>query len=419
MDFILPYKEAEALLRDEITAIREKGFFDWRSQTPLHPIDGHSLMLGLLVARTATGEKLTLRAFSGQLDGAFNVPSFTPPCFSEHEAEAVIAEYDSRIHCYSDRIEAGEEGLLGIRASLSNECLMRLRALYTFYSPEGKIRFEDMAEKSFPTGTGDCAGIKLLSYCFKKGYEPVSLAEIYFGSESHTHTDGELCPPCDEKCRPILKYILGLDLIYSDEDIAVISKPDGMLSVPGRGEDKTDSASVRMKKLFPSAPELPSVHRLDMDTSGVMVFAKTEEAKRELSRQFEMRETEKIYVALVRGVIKENEGVIDLPLRLDVDNRPYQIVDQIQGKKAVTEWRKLGIEIKDGEKLTRLELHPKTGRTHQLRVHSASGLGHSIKGDRLYGTRAEGERLCLHAKSLTFTHPRTGKRMTFTSPVPF
>lgn len=419
MDFILPYREAEELLREEIAGIREKGFFDWRSKEPKHPAEDRSLMLGLLTARTRTGEKVVLRAFSGQLDGTFNIPSFTPPCFSEHEAEAVISEYDSRIHCYSDRIEAGEEGLTGVRAALSNECLARLRSLYTFFSPQGKVTFADMEEKSFPTGTGDCAGIKLLSYCFKKGYEPVSLAEIYFGTESHTYKDGELCPPCDEKCRPILKYILGLDLLYSDEDIAVIAKPAGMLSVPGRGEDKLDSASTRIRQLFPSAPAIPSVHRLDMDTSGIMVFAKTEEAKRELSRQFEERETEKVYIALLRGVIRENEGTIELPIRLDVDNRPYQIVDHVQGKKAVTHWRKLGVEIRDGEKLTRIEFHPKTGRTHQLRVHSASGLGHSIKGDRLYGTRTEGERLCLHAESLTFTHPRTGERMTFSAEAPF
>ena len=419
MNFILPYKEAEELLRAEIEKIKETGFFDYRSSERVHPVKDHSLMLGLLVAKTKSGERVILRAFSGALDGKFNIPFYTPPCFSEHAQEEVISEYDSKIHCYSDRIEGGEEGLEKTRAALSNECLKRLRELYTFYTPTGTVSFSDMKEKAFPTGTGDCAGIKLLSYCFKKGYEPISLAEIYFGRESSIYKDGELVPPCDEKCKPLLKYIFTLNILYSDDDIVVIDKEEGMLSVPGRGEDKVDSAATRIKVIFPSSPNPPSVHRLDMDTSGILVFAKNEEAKRELSRQFENRETEKVYIALLKGVIKEDEGVIDLPIRLDVDNRPYQIVDKENGKSALTYWKKLRVEIIDGEKYTRVEFHPKTGRTHQLRVHAAYGLKHSIKGDRLYGERREGERLALHALSLTFTHPRSKERMTFTSDLPF
>ncbi len=135
--------------------------------------------------------------------------------------------------------------------------------------------------------------------------------------------------------------------------------------------------------------------------------------------QFEARETEKVYVALLRGLIKEESGVIDLPMRLDVDNRPYQIIDFLQGKKAVTNWKKIKVEILNGEKVSRIRFYPHTGRTHQIRVHAASGLHTPIVGDRLYGERRDGERLCLHAESLTFTHPLTGERVTYKEDAPF
>ncbi len=420
MDFILPYKEAEELLRAEIDRIKTAGFFDYNEEKPVYSTKETGIMLGLLVARTKTGEKLSLKAFSGALNGSFIVSTYTPPCFSVKAFEEIVSEYDSKIHCYTDRIEAGEKELESHRRLLSNECLDKIRALYSFYTPQGKkIGFKDMNLKPIPTGTGDCAAIKLLSYCFKRGFEPVSLAEIYFGKESNNRLDGQLYPPCDEKCKPILPHILGINLLYSDEAIAIINKDEGMLSVPGRGEDKHDSASVRIKELFPSAPELPSVHRHDMDTTGILVIAKTEEAKRKLSMQFEARETEKVYVALLRGLIKEESGVIDLPMRLDVDNRPYQIIDFLQGKKAVTNWKKIKVEILNGEKVSRIRFYPHTGRTHQIRVHAASGLHTPIVGDRLYGERREGERLCLHAESLTFTHPLTGERVTFKEDAPF
>ena len=192
-----------------------------------------------------------------------------------------------------------------------------------------------------------------------------------------------------------------------------------MLSVPGRGEDKQDCATARVKAVFPSIPDNPSVHRLDMDTSGVLVMAKDDAAKSSISRQFELRQTRKEYIALVEGVVRQDEGTIDLPLRLDVDDRPRQIVDEEHGKKAVTRFERIAVEIVDGRPVTRIRFAPLTGRTHQIRVHAAYGLGHPVVGDRLYGERLPGQRLCLHAGTLEFTHPATGTRVSFSSPCPF
>ena len=417
MNFILPYKEAEEILKEDINNIKQLGFFDFRAKEPKistkKALEEKGIMLGLLIARTKVGEKVILRAFSGALNSLYLVDGYTPPCFSVNAFEEVVAEFDSKIHCYSDRIELGENDLISTRRALSNECLEKIKDLYTFYTINGKLKFKDIPNISYKTGMGDCATIKLLSYCFKKGFTPISLAEIFFGKDSETRKDGVLYPPCDEKCKPLIRHLFNINLIYSDEDIAIINKDPGLLSTPGKGEDKYDSASVRIKALFPDAPDLPSIHRLDMDTSGIMVFAKNENAKRNISMQFEERKTTKVYEALLRGVLINECGSIDLPIRLDVDNRPYQIVDFKRGKSAITNYKRVKIEVLNKEKVSRVLFYPHTGRTHQIRVHSASGLNIAIVGDRLYGTRKEGERLCLHARSLSFYHPTTGEKVTF------
>ncbi len=423
MDFILPTEKAAKLLEMEMETIKREGFLDYRERTPRFAIDSFleekGLMLGLLVCRTKSREEVSFKAFSGLVSKSPIVPGFVPPCFSRREYDDVVGNYDSEIHELTDRIERGER-LEEKRHALSLECLKRIESLYTFSSITGeRLSFSDMGIENPSTGTGDCATTRLISYCFRKGFTPISLAEMWFGAPTATRREGILYPPCDEKCRPILKHLLGIDLLYSDDDIAVIDKEAGVLSVPGKGPDKQDCASSRIKRLFPTAPELPSVHRLDMDTSGILVYAKNEEAKRRLSMQFETRETEKVYVALLRGVLLERSGDIDLPIRLDVENRPYQIVDRERGKRALTHYEVIRIEVLNGEKVTRVRFYPHTGRTHQLRVHAASGLGLPIVGDRLYGERREGERLMLHAESLTFTHPSTGERVTFSAPSPF
>lgn len=206
-------------------------------------------------------------------------------------------------------------------------------------------------------------------------------------------------------------------VIAEFETFAVIRKPGGMLSVPGRGPEKADCAASRFREIFPDAIPQPSIHRLDMETSGLLVMARTADAHRAISRQFESRVVDKEYVAIVDGVVEEESGRIELPFRLDVDNRPYQIYDEEFGKIGVTEWKKLAVE--NGR--TRIHFFPITGRTHQLRLHSshAKGLGFPIVGDCLYGTGTDYVSMKLHAAYLAFNHPETGERLEFRSEVPF
>ncbi|MCJ9430541.1 RluA family pseudouridine synthase [Kordiimonas marina] len=199
-----------------------------------------------------------------------------------------------------------------------------------------------------------------------------------------------------------------LDIVYKDDDLIVLNKPSGLLSVPGRGRAKRDSLAWRTQKDHRTATV---VHRLDMETSGIMVMALNMEAHRHISRQFEERQTEKTYIAVVGGDLETDEGEIDLPLIVDWPNRPKHIVDHETGKKAVTRYRVLD---RLGDR-TRVSLHPITGRSHQLRVHMQS-LGHPILGDTLYATPeqvAMAPRLQLHATELVLTHPVTGARLTF------
>lgn len=204
--------------------------------------------------------------------------------------------------------------------------------------------------------------------------------------------------------------MIDFDLLFQDEHLLIVNKPAGLLSVPGRGEGKQDCLSVRIQQRFPDALV---VHRLDMATSGLMVFARGEAMQRELSRMFREREVSKRYVALVAGVLENEVGEIDLPLMVDWPNRPKSKVDHASGKPSLTRYRLLGIE--DGD--SRVELEPITGRTHQLRLHLAS-IGHPIIGDTLYdGCKAE--RLMLHATRLAFDHPITAKPLYFECDAPY
>ena len=204
-----------------------------------------------------------------------------------------------------------------------------------------------------------------------------------------------------------------LDILHTDPDFVVVNKRSGMLAVPGRGPDKVDSVADRVRRMFPGCIEQPAVHRLDMDTSGLMVVARSAEAHRNLSRQFHERLTENKYIALLDGVLEQESGTIELPFRLDVDNRPIQIYDEIHGKTGITHWRKLAVE--DGR--TRIEFIPITGRTHQLRLHAyhEKGLGIPIVGDPFYGHGDGPGQLKLHACELIISHPLTEARLSFSS----
>jgi tRNA pseudouridine32 synthase/23S rRNA pseudouridine746 synthase len=205
-----------------------------------------------------------------------------------------------------------------------------------------------------------------------------------------------------------------IPVIYRDETIVVLDKPAGLLSVPGIGFEKRDCVAVRVASAVEGAR---IVHRLDRDTSGVMIMANDKETHRELSRQFQDREVQKTYEAIVFGVVIDDTGTIDLPIRKDMENRPRQCVDHEQGKPSLTNWKVLERE----DDRTRLALYPKTGRSHQLRLHLRE-IGHPILGDDLYATteqQAMSLRLLLHAVSLTVTHPVSLESITFDSTVPF
>jgi tRNA pseudouridine32 synthase / 23S rRNA pseudouridine746 synthase len=208
---------------------------------------------------------------------------------------------------------------------------------------------------------------------------------------------------------------------------AVVVKPPGMLSVPGKGPEKADCAAARVALLFPRASGPLVVHRLDMETSGLLLFGLDEQSQRKLSRQFERRVVEKRYVALLGECTKARRhegtqgdplmheaGQVSLPIRPDIDNRPIQIVDPVHGRESISRWRVLAREIDR----VRVEFEPITGRTHQLRVHAAAGLGHPILGDLLYGGEPA-ERLMLHASMLSFLDPETGRRVELRSEPPF
>tara|TARA_R110002167_G_scaffold203006_9_gene406984 strand:- start:5859 stop:6515 length:657 start_codon:yes stop_codon:yes gene_type:complete len=210
---------------------------------------------------------------------------------------------------------------------------------------------------------------------------------------------------------PLTPY---LQIIYQDDDIIVLDKPSGLLSVPGKAPEHADSLQTRVQRVFPNASV---VHRLDMATSGIMLMAMHKTSHRHLSRQFELRQTEKAYQAIVFGRLSLESGEVDLPLICDWPNRPKQIVDLQRGKQALTRWQVVSQE----DNTSRVDLFPVTGRSHQLRVHMLS-LGHPIIGDRLYAHKsalALASRLNLHAKMLRFTHPGNETLQTFHSPVPF
>lgn len=203
-------------------------------------------------------------------------------------------------------------------------------------------------------------------------------------------------------------------VIYHDDYIVVLDKPSGLLSVSGIGLDKIDCLAVRVASAIEGAR---IVHRLDMDTSGIIVMARDADTHRELSRQFQDREVEKTYIAVVGGVVVEDAGNIDIPIRKDFENPPKQCVDYISGKPSSTNWKTL----ERMESRTRLELRPLTGRSHQLRIHLRE-IGHPILGDDLYAPaelQAMTDRLMLHAQSLTITHPCSNEKLTFAAACPF
>lgn len=280
-----------------------------------------------------------------------------------------------------------------------------------------------------PSGSGECCEPKLLQYAFLHGMRPRQIAMFWWGRspEAEVRHHGQFYPACQGKCRPLLSWMLqGVnveeekteakalepEVVYEDEYIAVVNKPAGLLSVPGKGPEPSVLSWAR-ERYADKQPMLP--HRLDMDTSGLLIIALNKEAYVGLQRQFRDHEVRKHYVALLDGVPQEREGIIDLPLTADEQDRPRQKVDFEKGLPSRT--RYIIRWVKDGRAL--VDLYPETGRTHQLRLHCAhhEGLGIPIVGDRLYGKA--GARLHLHAAEIEFEHPITQNPLSFSSPISF
>ena len=360
-----------------------------------------------------------------------------------HESQYQKAEYKrlerrwkERINTVLQAVNAYEMHLQALkheRKTRSADLQQRLFAQFRLLNYRGEIKdlceiFADTVQRVPPAGAGECAAPKLLQYAYLNGWKPIAMAEFWWGASPQTEIrkQGNFYPSCTGKCGPILHHMLqGLDvepnplaqkgrkeetlrIIYEDNAIIVIDKPAGMLSVPGKEE--IDSVYSLMRARFPQTEEPLIVHRLDMDTSGLLLLAKTKEAHQHLQTQFEQRLIRKRYIALLDGVVTSDSGRIDLPLSPDWYDRPRQMVNQQSGKAAVTDYQVLERRT-DGRTL--IAFYPLTGRTHQLRVHAAHPLGlHCpIVGDALYGQRAD--RLYLHADMLEFTHPSTGQLMHF------
>lgn len=295
--------------------------------------------------------------------------------------------------------------------------------------------FGQTVHKTPPAGAGECAAPKLLQQAYLHGWKPIAMAEFWWGDSPKTEIrhHGHYYPACKGKCEPILQHMLqglqveenpmlkrmqvpsqNLEIVYEDPWLSVINKPAGMLSVPGK-EDAVSVYSL-MREQYPEADGPLTVHRLDMATSGLMLIAKTKRVHQNLQAQFKNRLVRKRYVALLEGIVPKDKGTVDLPLCLNPLDRPRQMVHTEHGKPAITDYQVL--ERLDGKR-TRIAFYPRTGRTHQLRIHAAHPLGlHCpIIDDELYGEKAD--RLYLHAEYLEFTHPITGETVRITKEAEF
>ena len=325
------------------------------------------------------------------------------------------------------------------RRELSRTLQTQMHSAYVLTNFAGETRSlrELITEGAMPTGMGDCCAPKLLHYAATHDLTPLAMAEFWWGNPSADgyKIQGEFYGACVERCQPLMGFLLSgrrsppalhafaslalpdLQIIYEDECLIAIAKPAGLLSVPGRYLDIQDSVLSRLRQSLGEDKPLYPVHRLDRQTSGILLFARDLDSLRDLSNQFAERKIHKIYEALLSGKLEKEQGTIDLPLWGNPENRPFQQVDFERGKPSVTEFRLLG----NKENYARIEFIPLTGRTHQLRVHAADqrGLGMTILGDRLYGCDAATDRLHLHARELTFRHPRSQKTTHLQIPVPF
>lgn len=435
--FFKQEETAISLLNTRIKELEENDAYR-RQQKELHTLEEEAI-------QELDAERHKIKEAKARREERRRSPDFTQAEGEQliHESQYQKAEYKRLERRWKERINAVRQtvnayemhiqALKQERKTHSADLQRRLFAQFRLLNYRGEIKdlceiFADTVQRIPPAGAGECAAPKLLQYAYLHGWKPIAMAEFWWGASPQTEIrrQGNFYPSCTGKCGPILNHMLqGLDvepnplaqnkqreealhIIYEDDAIIVIDKPAGMLSVPGKGQ--VESVHSLMMARSPQAEGPMSVHRLDMDTSGLLLLAKTKEAHLHLQAQFERRLIRKRYIALLDGLVSMDSGRINLPLSPDWHDRPRQIVDQQSGKMAVTDYQVLERRA-DGRTL--IAFYPLTGRTHQLRVHAAHPLGlHCpIVGDALYGKRAD--RLYLHAEMLEFTHPLTGELMRF------
>lgn len=409
-------------------------------------------MFGVLVVRDRGGQLGYLRAFAGMLGESRDVAGFVPPLFDRVEYARLwstegrdidaLERARQRLLAEATRSEAMNDELRRVAAeqrARSQALLPKLQATYRIRSATGRVATlaSLFDPRPPPGGAGDCAAPKLLGAAFDIGATPIALAEFWWGDSPTAggRQHGRYYPACRGRCATVLPFMLdGIEceppplfldssirgdptVVFEDEWIVVVNKPSGLLSVPGRGAARRECLQLHLQQRCalddPSWPRL--VHRLDQPTSGLLIAAKDKPTYAALQRQFSERSIGKRYVAVVQGAVAGSQGTIDLALRPDYDDRPRQIHDPIDGKPAQTHWQVL----ERGETTTRVLLVPQTGRCHQLRLHAAHrlGLDAPIVGDGLYGFG--GERLQLHAQSLSFRHPVTAKVIDLHAACPF
>ena len=430
-----------------------------------HMVLTEGKMFGVLVVEAADGTLGFLAAYSGLLEGRNDWPYFVPPVFDAQQPDGHFKQEERRISGMTAEInntadEEKKEELKVLRRQASEDLQMWLFDQYRMLNAHGERKnlvgiWQDYhcskrIQRKYPLppgGTGDCCAPKMLQYAYSKGLKPLCMAEFWWGDSPQAtalrtsdgeagmvRQHGQFYPSCRGKCKPVLTWMLqGLNVdpdpdeeglkeldyqvIYEDDSIIIIDKPSGLLSVPGR-IGKYSAATLMQQR----DPNVLLVHRIDMSASGLMVAAKTLEAYHSLQQQFTERTVDKRYIAILDPIngpstLKPHQkGNIELPLLCDPINRPRQAVDYERGKVAITEYEVL--DIRDDGSIY-IALYPRTGRTHQLRMHCAhpDGLGCPIHGDELYGRPAD--RLYLHSQRLELTHPTTGKRVAFELPAPF
>ena len=357
----------------------------------------------------------------------------------EKEWKKRLEELETEVRHFDIEIERLKTERKERSAALQRKLFEQFRML----NAQGEVKdlytiFEQTVQKVPPAGAGECALPKLLQYAYLHQLKPLAMAEFWWGDspKNEIRYHGYYYPSCKGKCEPILQHMLQglevdenpllnlvheeeeLEIVFEDEWLLVVNKPAGMLSVPGKAEDR-DSVYHRLKKKYPEATGPMIVHRLDMATSGLLLVAKTKKVHQDLQAQFANRSIKKRYVAVLDGIVlSERTGRIELPLCLNPLDRPRQIVSKEYGKEAITEYKIISESekiidesersINEPRKYTRIVFYPLTGRTHQLRVHAAhpEGLGCPILGDELYGKKAD--RLYLHAEYIEFRHPIYG-----------